>query len=125
VTSAAPKAAPAAPEPRRARAGRAGGAQVTRFAAPLAYNCLHVIRMHEYLPQGRRTVFAQKMSPAMADVPVFGADFNTWFPLTTGVYCLLLCAAPPLPPCVHKLRCWPAHHRRLLPAAVHRAAAAP
>ncbi|KAK9843415.1 hypothetical protein WJX81_001086 [Elliptochloris bilobata] len=64
--------------------------QVTRFAAPLAYNCLHVIRMHEYLPQGRRTVFAQKMSPAMADVPVFGTDFNTWFPLVTAVYCMLL-----------------------------------
>ena len=64
---------------------------MTRFAAPLAYNCLHVIRMHEYLPQGRRTVFAQKMSPAMADVPVFGTDFNTWFPLVTAVYCTLLC----------------------------------
>ena len=65
---------------------------MTRFAAPLAYNCLHVIRMHEYLPQGRRTVFAQKMRPAMADVPVFGTDFNTWFPLVITVYCTLLCA---------------------------------
>ena len=74
---------------------------MTRFAAPLAYNCLHVIRMHEYLPQGRRTVFAQKMSPAMADVPVFGADFNTWFPLTTGVYCLLLYARAAAAPSVH------------------------
>ena len=72
---------------------------MTRFAAPLAYNCLHVIRMHEYLPQGRRTVFAQKMSPAMADVPVFGTDFNTWFPLVTAVYCTLLCGPSFLPNC--------------------------
>jgi len=92
MTKRCSQAAPAERKLRRPRAGRAVGAQVTRFAAPLAYNCLHVIRMHEYLPQGRRTVFAQKMSPAMADVPVFGADFNTWFPLTTGVYCLLLYA---------------------------------
>ena len=27
--------------------------QVTRFAAPLAYNYLHVIRMNEYLGEGR------------------------------------------------------------------------
>lgn len=26
--------------------------QVSRFAAPLAYNFLHVIRMHERLPKG-------------------------------------------------------------------------
>jgi hypothetical protein len=140
--------------------------QVTRFAAPLAYNYLHVIRMNEYLGSDRvtklpllywfgktvqatcsmappytqltlgaflylaflqsreealliicckkclvnvslaercwaikerlllsfvqATVFAQEMGTAMHDVPVFGADFNTWFPLVVVVYCTLL-----------------------------------
>ncbi|KAK9907685.1 hypothetical protein WJX75_008089 [Coccomyxa subellipsoidea] len=65
-------------------------AQVTRFAAPLAYNYLHVIRMHEYLGPDRATVFAQEMGTAMRDVPVFGTNFNTWFPLVVVVYCTLL-----------------------------------
>ncbi len=129
--------------------------QVTRFAAPLAYNYLHVIRMNEYLGSDRvrrlpllhwfgkawetvqaghmlpvsflqarslfsagqskssashllavrvpcvyfqcelllymqATVFAQEMGTAMHDVPVFGTDFNTWFPLVVVVYCTLL-----------------------------------
>ena len=29
------------------------GLQVTRFAAPMAYNYLHVIRMNEYLGEDR------------------------------------------------------------------------
>jgi hypothetical protein len=41
------------------------------------------------------------MGTAMADVPVFGTNFNTWFPLVVVVYCSLLCALPaalwPLP----------------------------
>ena len=36
------------------------------------------------------TVFAQEMGTAMHDVPVFGTDFNTWFPLVVVVYCPLL-----------------------------------
>ena len=36
------------------------------------------------------TVFAQEMGTAMADVPVFGTNFNTWFPLVAVVYCSLL-----------------------------------
>ena len=102
--------------------------QVTRFAAPLAYNYLHVIRMQEYLGSDRvrpahlsdsscmtvrlqpvicsvhsqhllpillvqilqATVFAQEMGTAMHDVPVFGTNFNTWFPLVVVVYCTLL-----------------------------------
>ena len=35
------------------------------------------------------------MGRAMADVPLFGTDFNTWFPLTLVIYCLLLYAARP------------------------------
>ncbi|EIE27296.1 hypothetical protein COCSUDRAFT_64161 [Coccomyxa subellipsoidea C-169] len=54
-------------------------AQVTRFAAPLAYNYLHVIRMHEYLGPDKATVFAQEMGTAIRDVPVFGTNFNTCF----------------------------------------------
>ena len=36
------------------------------------------------------TVFAQEMGTAMHDVPVFGTNFNTWFPLVVVVYCTLL-----------------------------------
>lgn len=36
------------------------------------------------------TVFAQEMGTAMHDVPVFGTDYNTWFPLVVVVYCTLL-----------------------------------
>jgi hypothetical protein len=36
------------------------------------------------------TVFAQEMGTAMRDVPVFGTNFNTWFPLVVVVYCTLL-----------------------------------
>ena len=32
----------------------ANAGQVSRFAAPLAYNYLHVIRMHEYIGEGGR-----------------------------------------------------------------------
>lgn len=40
----------------------------------------------------QKTVFAEKMASAMEDVtfPFLGADFNTWFPLTVVMYCLLL-----------------------------------
>ena len=40
----------------------------------------------------QKTVFATKMGSAMDVVmlPFFGADFNTWFPLTVVIYCLLL-----------------------------------
>jgi len=40
------------------------------------------------------TVFAQEMGAAMHDVPVFGTDFNTWFPLVVVVYCTLLYVSP-------------------------------
>ena len=40
----------------------------------------------------QKTVFAQKMGTAMdvVKLPFFGADFNTWFPLTVVIYTLLL-----------------------------------
>lgn len=41
-----------------ARSESDGGVQVTRFAAPLAYNYLHVIRMQEYLGADRVRLFS-------------------------------------------------------------------
>ena len=61
---------------------------------------MHVVRImrqkaltdsgHARLAQ--KTVFAQKMGSAMEDVeiPLLGADFNTWFPLLIVIYCSLL-----------------------------------
>ena len=72
----------------------ANAGAVTRFAAPLAYNYLHVIRMVD--DAGGKggappTVFARKMAPAMRDVPLLGASFNTWFPAVVALYALALC----------------------------------
>ena len=53
----------------------------------------------------QKLVFAQKMGRAMADVPLFGTDFNTWFPLTLVIYCLLLCALPYISASVALLFC--------------------
>ncbi|GAB4818944.1 hypothetical protein N2152v2_005990 [Parachlorella kessleri] len=65
------------------------GSLLCRFAAPLCFNFLHVIRMNEYLDDGEQMVFIQKMK-GMNDVPVLGQDFNTWFPLTITIYCGML-----------------------------------
>jgi len=76
----------------------ANAGAVTRFAAPLAYNYLHVIRMVDDGKGGGGgdthpppvTVFARKMAPAMRDVPLLGASFNTWFPAVVVLYALAL-----------------------------------
>ncbi|KFM23620.1 LMBR1 domain-containing protein 2-like protein [Auxenochlorella protothecoides] len=66
------------------------GSLLARFAAPLCYNFLHVIRMNEYLKDGQQMVFIAKMGSAFQDVPILGQSFNTWFPLLLVVYVLLL-----------------------------------
>jgi hypothetical protein len=57
------------------------GSLLARFAAPLAFNYLHVIRATGGQAGGRRTVFVGLMR--LEDVPLLGAGFNTWFPLGT------------------------------------------
>lgn len=64
--------------------------QMARFAAPLCFNYLHVIRMNDVASGGQSMVFFQKMGAMNSDVPVLGQDFNTWFPLTMLVYVALL-----------------------------------
>ncbi|KAK9807047.1 hypothetical protein WJX72_011975 [[Myrmecia] bisecta] len=65
-------------------------ALVCRFAPPLCFNFLHVIRMHEVLTGGKGTVFSRKMGAAMKEVPLLGQDFNTWFPLVVVIFCTLM-----------------------------------
>lgn len=57
---------------------------LSRFAAPLAFNYLHVIRMTGNQRGGRSMAFVDLMG--MEDVPLLGAGFNTWFPLVMVVY---------------------------------------
>ena len=64
------------------------GSLISRFAAPLAFNYLHVIRMSEGQKGGRKMVFVNSMG--MEDVPLLGAGFNTWFPLIMVVYVAIL-----------------------------------
>lgn len=64
------------------------GALLCRFAAPLAYNFLHIIRMNRDF-NGRTTVFTKEMG-AMEVVPFFGKDFNTLLPIFLLVHCLLI-----------------------------------
>jgi hypothetical protein len=60
------------------------GSLLARFAAPLAFNYLHVIRMTGGQRGSRHMVFVELMG--MEDVPLLGAGFNTWFPLIMVVY---------------------------------------
>lgn len=57
---------------------------LARFAAPLCFNYLHVVRMTGGQKGGRRMVFVDLMG--MEDVPLLGAGFNTWFPLVMVLY---------------------------------------
>lgn len=57
---------------------------LARFAAPLCFNYLHVIRMTGGQREGRHMVFVGLMG--MEDVPLLGAGFNTWFPLVLVLY---------------------------------------
>ena len=66
------------------------GSLLARFAAPLCYNFLHVIRMNEYLRDGQQMVFIQKMGSAFKDVPILGQNFNTWFPIVLVFWVLVL-----------------------------------
>ena len=61
---------------------------LARFAAPLSFNYLHVIRMTGRQRGGRMMVFVSLMG--MEDVPLLGAGFNTWFPLVMVVYVTIL-----------------------------------
>ncbi|EFN54970.1 hypothetical protein CHLNCDRAFT_134747 [Chlorella variabilis] len=64
--------------------------QMARFAAPLCFNFLHVIRMNDVNSGEQSMVFFQKMGAMSSDVPILGQDFNTWFPLTMLIYVALL-----------------------------------
>jgi hypothetical protein len=64
------------------------GSLLARFAAPLAFNYLHVIRMTGGQRGGKHMVFVDLM--AMEDVPLLGAGFNTWFPLIMVAYVAIL-----------------------------------
>jgi hypothetical protein len=57
---------------------------LARFAAPLAFNYLHVVRMTGGQRGGRHMAFVELMG--MEEVPLLGAAFNTWFPLVLVVY---------------------------------------
>jgi hypothetical protein len=63
---------------------------LSRFAAPLAFNYLHVIRMTGHQRGGQSMVFTSGIYGALTDVPLLGARFNTWFPLLLVVYVALL-----------------------------------
>ena len=89
----------------------ANAGQVSRFAAPLAYNFLHVVRMVGG-DGSTPTVFSRAMAPAMRDVPVFGAAFNVWFPPLVAAHVALLAADA-----------WGALGRAFLPARFHSAGA--
>lgn len=58
---------------------------LSRFAAPLAFNYLHVIRMTGHQRGGHAMVFTSGIY-GLQDVPLLGARFNTWFPLLLVVY---------------------------------------
>ena len=64
------------------------GSLFARFAAPLAFNFLHVIRMADWNKNGNQMAFVRLMG--MQDVPLFGTGFNTWFPIVMVVYTALL-----------------------------------
>lgn len=64
------------------------GSLLARFAAPLCFNYLHMIRMSDRQKGGRKMVFVSLMG--MEDVPLLGAGFNTWFPLVMVVYVVML-----------------------------------
>lgn len=61
---------------------------LARFAAPLCFNYLHVIRMTGHQRGGRSMAFVDLMG--MEDVPLLGAAFNTWFPLVMVLYVAIL-----------------------------------
>lgn len=63
---------------------------LSRFAAPLAFNYLHVLRMTGHQRGGQSMVFTSGIYGALTDVPLLGARFNTWFPLLLVVYVILL-----------------------------------
>ena len=79
-----------------ARSLLACAGQVSRFAAPLAYNYLHVLKLQggggggSSPSRAPSTVFAKKMAASLRDVPVFGKSFNTWFPAVVAVHVALL-----------------------------------
>ena len=81
-----------------ARSLLANAGQVSRFAAPLAYNYLHVLKLQGGNGGGSgsgsgsssSTVFAKKMAASLRDVPVFGKSFNNWFPAVVAVHVALL-----------------------------------
>ena len=60
-----------------------------RFAAPLAFNYLHVVRMTGHQRGGQSLVFTSGIY-GLTDVPLLGARFNTWFPLLLVLYVGLL-----------------------------------
>lgn len=64
------------------------GSLLARFAAPLAFNYLHVIRMANWKDGSRSMSFVRLMK--MEDVPLFGTAFNTWFPIVLVIYTALL-----------------------------------
>ena len=77
-----------------ARSLLANAGQVSRFAAPLAYNYLHVLKLQggggSSAAPSTSTVFAKKMAASLRDVPVFGKSFNNWFPAVVAVHVALL-----------------------------------
>ena len=85
-----------------ARSLLANAGQVSRFAAPLAYNYLHVLKLQgggsgsggggssSSSSSSPSTVFAKKMAASLRDVPVFGKSFNNWFPAVVAVHVALL-----------------------------------
>lgn len=57
---------------------------VTRFAAPLCFNYLHVLAMDRPTSDGHYTVFANRMGMqpgADVAIPFLGVDFNRWAPV--------------------------------------------
>jgi hypothetical protein len=65
---------------------------VTRFAAPLCFNYLHVIAMDRPTADGHYTVFAQRMGLQPGSdvaIPFLGVDFNRWAPVMVVIVAAL------------------------------------
>jgi hypothetical protein len=77
-----------APRATSARSLLLNGSLLARFAAPLAFNYLHVVRMTGGQRGGRRLAFAGVLG--LEEVPLLGSSFNTWFPLFMVAYVLIL-----------------------------------
>ncbi|KAK1385940.1 LMBR1 domain-containing protein 2-like [Heracleum sosnowskyi] len=63
--------------------------QVARYAAPISYNFLNLIRLPKYA-KTRKTVFEKRMGNIDDAVPFFGRRFNKIYPLIMVTYTIMI-----------------------------------